>query len=491
MLGAMAHLPELAKKIEQAGHGYADLQKRRLFGEPEEEKKGQDEGSDDDAEEELDDEARQNFERKNKKRTKEEIDKAALLQENLYELLGLAELSMEATEAQVAKAYRKQALRYHPDKLGDKITEKDKEIWNKIQKAYDTLVDPAKKKQYDSTLPFDDSVPKMEDIANDDEFFQKFGKCFARNAKFSVNKPVPGFGFGTTDMKDVNDFYRFWHQFKTWRTFNQYDEYEQRDIDAAEDRFEKRWMEKENKKCREKYDKAERKRVFNLVNLAYEHDPRIRAQREKEEAERQAVKAAKRAAAQQKHRDAEERQRELERRQKEAEEAEAKKREEEELQRKDAAKQYRATCKEFCVFCIKKMPGSKFDKFFIAEMVKDYATQAALDELFDQVRSFADATFESQFQEVVNAQAIKKEELNREKEAKKQEEAKKTDDDLTGKNWTHEDIANLTKAIVKFPPGTVDRWKVIGDAVGKTQREVIAKAKEIQARKQRDVEAKR
>lgn len=65
------------------------------------------------------------------------------------------------------------------------------------------------------------------------------------------------------------------------------------------------------------------------------------------------------------------------------------------------------------------MPGSKFDKFFIAEMVKDFATQAALDELFDQVRSFADATFESQFQEIVDTQTKKKDELNREKEAKK------------------------------------------------------------------------
>ena len=63
---------------------------------------------------------------------------------------------------------------------------------------------------------------------------------------------------------------------------------------------------------------------------------------------------------------------------------------------------------------------------------------------------------------------------------------------MKGKDWTHEEIQLLTKGIVKFPPGTGDRWRVIAGFVGtKNQKEVIAKAKEIQEKQQELVEQKR
>lgn len=63
---------------------------------------------------------------------------------------------------------------------------------------------------------------------------------------------------------------------------------------------------------------------------------------------------------------------------------------------------------------------------------------------------------------------------------------------MKGKDWTHEEIQLLTKGIVKFPPGTGDRWRVIAAFVGtKNQKEVIAKAKEIQEKQQELVEQKR
>jgi DnaJ family protein C protein 2 len=120
----------------------------------------------------------------------------------------------------------------------------------KIQKAYETLTDPAKKKIYDSSLPFDESVPKMSDCKDDTEFYDKFGKVFVRNAKFSNIKPTPNLGFANTPIAEVKSFYKFWDGFKTWRTFNQYDEFDENDLDHAEDRFEKRWMDKQNEKCR-------------------------------------------------------------------------------------------------------------------------------------------------------------------------------------------------------------------------------------------------
>lgn len=56
----------------------------------------------------------------------------ALLMENLYAALGLEELTFEASEAAIGKAYKKAALKYHPDKLGDKFGEKEKKIWLQV-----------------------------------------------------------------------------------------------------------------------------------------------------------------------------------------------------------------------------------------------------------------------------------------------------------------------------------------------------------------------
>ena len=110
--------------------------------------------------------------------------------------------------------------------MGDKITEKDKEVWLKIQSAYETLSDPIKRKKYDSSLPFDEKIPGEDDIENDDDFFNKFGKVFQNNARFSVNKPVPNLGDMNTPLDQVFKFYEFWDKFKTWREFSQYDEYD-------------------------------------------------------------------------------------------------------------------------------------------------------------------------------------------------------------------------------------------------------------------------
>ena len=58
----------------------------------------------------------------------------------LYETLGEEKSS---TAAQIKKAYRKKALRMHPDKGGDP------EEFKKLQAAYDVLSDEDKRKTYD------------------------------------------------------------------------------------------------------------------------------------------------------------------------------------------------------------------------------------------------------------------------------------------------------------------------------------------------------
>jgi len=65
--------------------------------------------------------------------------------EDYYKILGL---NKPASAPEIKKAYRKLALKYHPDKTkGDKALE-DK--FKKISEAYAVLSDPEKKNQYDT-----------------------------------------------------------------------------------------------------------------------------------------------------------------------------------------------------------------------------------------------------------------------------------------------------------------------------------------------------
>ena len=67
---------------------------------------------------------------------------------------------------------------------------------------------------------------------------------------------------------------------------------------------------------------------------------------------------------------------------------------------------------------------------------------------------------------------------------KEKEEQKET---LVESGWSKEEIALLTKGIVKFPPGTKDRWTTIADFVAtKSQKEVIKKAQEIAQKREKD-----
>lgn len=108
------------------------------------------------------------------------------------------------------------ALIYHPDKAvhSDQTVneEANKKIWLKIQKAYDTLVDEPKRKKYDSSLPFDDKIPKKSDF-DDETFYEVFAPVFQRNAIFAKKKPVPNIGDKDTKMKQVDRFYNYWFDF--------------------------------------------------------------------------------------------------------------------------------------------------------------------------------------------------------------------------------------------------------------------------------------
>ena len=63
---------------------------------------------------------------------------------NYYEILGI---EIGATEEQIKKAYRLNAIKYHPDKnFGDPYFTK---TFITIKEAYDNLIDPQKRAEFD------------------------------------------------------------------------------------------------------------------------------------------------------------------------------------------------------------------------------------------------------------------------------------------------------------------------------------------------------
>lgn len=109
----------------------------------------------------------------------------------------------------------------------------------------------------------------------------------------------------------------------------------------------------------------------------------------------------------------------------------------------------------------------------------NYPNLDQLEQFKNQVESWS-SDFEEKLTEVVEIANKAKDEKLKQEEQKKQEDQKASAVDVKGKDWSHEEIQLLTKGIVKFPPGTGDRWRVIAGFVGsKNQKEVIAKAKEI------------
>ena len=229
------------------------------------------------------------------------IDEADLDQTNYYELLGLEKSGIGVDSDMVKRAYHKALLLYHPDKGSAKYD--TDAVFLAVQKAYDILSDKTKRRAYDSTNEFDDTIPSG-DHEDGFDFYATYGPVFRANARFAEKLPVPDLGDADSSERSVEAFYAYWVRFESWRDFDL--ETQTNEIHEEMDRYEKRHMKKENAKLAAKRKREEMERIILLVERARANDPRLKifakqredAKREKREArerERQAKEDAVKA----------------------------------------------------------------------------------------------------------------------------------------------------------------------------------------------------
>ncbi|KAI7843108.1 hypothetical protein COHA_003279 [Chlorella ohadii] len=393
--------------------------------------------------------------------------------DDLYSLLGLQHERWMASEAQIKAAYRKAALIHHPDKQGaqdEAALKAAEDKFKKLQEAYETLSDPAKRREYDSTDDFDDSLPTECAPA---DFYKVFGAAFRRNSRWSVNQPVPDLGDADAPMDKVDAFYNFWYAFKSWREFPHPDE---EDIEQAESREHRRWIERYNRKLREQGKKEEFRRIRDFVDCAYKQDPRILRRKEEERAERERRKAEKEA----------ERQRQLEEERRKAEEAAAaaaaeeaaaaEARKQRQVEKK-ALQRERARLRRLCAGegggegSSSGLPAGAVDSEDVEQLCSNLGLEG-LQRLCDQLAA-VDLDAEAKRAAVQQQLAAVGQQLQQEQAQKDaaaqaaaaalRDQAKQERQQIRAKlsEWSEEEVRMLKKALDKFPPGTSKRWEAV------------------------------
>ena len=499
--------PELSKVVEPAGAAFEKIVIQVYGGEISEESEDEEEKKEIIIEE---DNIEYDWEKEYKEQeSKKNIKDIFSNGYNYYKILGLEDKFLNSKDEDFRKAYKKLALIYHPDKnkenkslqgvsdeqireeiqkdlekenkLGNENNDnedenneennknkeenkntiskeedqKNREInkkWLKLKEAYDTLSDPEKRKKYDSTIVFDDSIPE-DKVYSEKDFFSTFGPVFLKNGIWSKKKPVPKLGDMQSPLPKVKLFYKFWHNFQSWRDFSVEGEY---DLEEATSRFEKRQMLKENKKMKASMKKEEKIRIDTLTNIAYKRDPRIIEEEKRLEKEREEEKK-QRALERQKQKEEQELRRQMMIKQNEEEKERQKQirlKEKEDLELKilNIIKESNIKINDNDIFQFKLNSNNDSLKEFLQHITKLEKENKSL--LKKEIIEKCDSLFGMKF-----------------KEEKKEESEKK--DSI----WSKEEMFLLQKGVKKYPAGTKQRWDKIREIVKtKSEEEIIQMA---------------
>ena len=404
--------------------------------------------------------------------------------------MGLGRERHLASVDAVKKNYKIRSLLLHPDKCGiAQASEEEKEKIEKrfkdLQTAYEVLTDPKKRREYDSV----DAPPTKLPTKLDEEGADYFEKCipaFKELARWYEGKGDP-MKFIEEDpdapFEKVRKMYEFWAKFKSWREFPAEDE---EDLETAEDRWQRREMEKDNKKKREEAKKADTKKIKSFIQRAEEADPRVLKKRKEEKEAREAKRLAKGAGK------------------REAEEAARKAAEESAAAAaaaEAAAKEAKANAKkelEKQKKLIRKEKARLRTVSAKAEGWIGHPGDAEVEELcgalnFAALKALCDAAEPLEDPDAIVAALCEAlasvEGAEQEERAKKAEEAKTraaaaaTEGSAAAKPWTEDELASLDKACnQKFPVGTIDRWEKVSAFLAeggsaRTPKEVMTRYK--------------
>ncbi|KAJ5985712.1 hypothetical protein N7499_007997 [Penicillium canescens] len=251
-----------------------------------------------------------------------------------YAVLGLSKHRYRATPDQIKRAHRKKVLRHHPDKKAamGKSDENDS-FFKCIQKATDLLLDPTRRRQFDSVDEAAEVEPPTKKLTGS-KFYKAWGPVFEAEGRFSNKQPVPQLGDENSTQEHVETFYNFWYNLDSWRTFEYLDE----DVpDDGESRDQKRHVEKKNANARRKRKTEDTVRLRELVDECLASDERIKKFKQQARAGKDAKRLAKEAEIRRLKEEKEKAKADEEQRKKDAEEA-AKADREKNKKAKEAAK---------------------------------------------------------------------------------------------------------------------------------------------------------
>lgn len=403
---------------------------------------------------------------------------------DLYEILGLGSWAASVDCETIKKAYHKAVLLYHPDKQQNVAAceEDARAVFLKIQEANSTLSNESKRRAYDSQLDFDEGIPSEDDAKEASHkgiqaFVDLFDPVFKRNARFAVNKPVPGIGNADTPLAQVQRFYDYWVNFDSWRDFTNVSA--EHNVDSATSREEKRWMIKENDRGAKKLKKKEMARLTELVMRAMNFDPRLLQEKERVQLEKQAAKEAR----------MHEKNAELEALAKLRADEEAKVEAEKEAKRqqkldwertkKEASKGRNTFRKLLRARAVMTSSENEYGTLTgdDVELLCQHLEMAQISSLNESLGGEAalvdasllstdDGCLQSSLREVrEKLAAIARQEEEALDERRKLDNAKANEAELKKRGltreWSREDLSTLSKAIGKFPGGMKQRWVAV------------------------------
>jgi len=208
----------------------------------------------------------------------------------LYAILGVAK---DADEKTISKAYKKAALKWHPDRnYGNE--EEATEQFKLVQEAHETLMDKNERAWYDSHrnqilrgMHESEMTNKAVDtdhlyaffssrcfcgMEGEDGFFAVYDRVFKDIDDGEGQKVAPFFGKADSPWKEVSAFYSHFTNFSSKRDFSGANKW---NLSQGETRQVRRLMEKQNKKFRKEQRQSYNSLIRRLAAWVKRRDPRV------------------------------------------------------------------------------------------------------------------------------------------------------------------------------------------------------------------------